>query len=69
VGIDGTHHTKHLDKEIADMTDFILTYSEPILVLILMTILFAFAGITTYNVIDYFLKKKEDEDEKEKDHI
>lgn len=51
------------------MTDFILTYHEPILVLILMTILFAFAGITTYNVIDYFLKKKEDEDEKEKDHI
>lgn len=51
------------------MTDFILTYSEQILVLILMALLFAFAGITTYNVIDYFLKKKEDEDEKEKDHI
>lgn len=45
------------------MTNFILTYSEPILVLILMAILFVFAGITTYNIIDYFLKKKESDDD------
>jgi hypothetical protein len=41
------------------MTDFILPYSEPILVLILMAILFAFAYITTYNVIDYFFEDEE----------
>jgi hypothetical protein len=51
------------------MTDFILTYSEQILVLILMTILFAFTGVTTYNVIYYFFEDEEEDDEKEKDHI
>ena len=45
------------------MTDFILTYSEQILVVFLMALLFAFAGITAYNIIDYFLKKKESDDD------
>lgn len=44
------------------MTNFILTYSEPILVILLMALLFAFAGITTYNVIDYFSRKDNEND-------
>lgn len=45
------------------MTDFILTYSEQILVVLLMALLFAFAGITTYNVIDYFFEDEENEND------
>ena len=44
------------------MTNFIWTYSEDILVVILMLLMFAFAGITTYNIIDYFSRKENDDD-------
>lgn len=43
------------------MTNFILTYSEDILVIILIVMMCAFAGITTYNVIDYFFKDEEND--------
>ena len=45
------------------MTSFILTYHEPILVVILILLMFAFAGITTYNIIDYFSRKEKDDEE------
>ncbi len=41
------------------MTNFILTYHEPILVILLMILLFVFAGITTYNIIDYFFEEED----------
>lgn len=45
------------------MTNFIWTYSEDILVVILILLMCAFAGITTYNIIDYFFKEEEDEND------